>query len=104
MKNAKKNPAGTGEVSEEGKTNSKSNGKVIPFRAKAGKFRKQEQRKKGVRGETEVCKKIFQQIEIPFPVTYGIDGKAGEFTWCGGRCKESAACGIGLGPCESKNG
>lgn len=71
MTHAKKNPAGAGEISEKGKANTKGNGKIVPFRPKAGKFRKQEQGKESVGS-----KKILDQIEIPFPaiITDGIDG------------------------------
>lgn len=75
MTHAKKNPAGAGEISEKGKANTKGNGKIVPFRPKAGKFGKQEQGKESGRS-----KKILDQIEIPFPsiVAHGDDGIRGD--------------------------
>jgi hypothetical protein len=79
MTHAKKNPAGTREISEKSKGYSALNGKIIPFGTKTGKLRKQ-RKKSGGRKKKEGNTRNFIQTEIPFPGANGNDGTAGELT------------------------
>jgi hypothetical protein len=78
MTHAKKDPAGTGEISAKSQGNSTVNGKVIPFGTKTGE--RGEQREKGVRGEnkedlTRRLQKNYIQTDL-FPDGYaGTTGK-----------------------------
>ena len=86
MTNAKKNPAGAGQVSAESKVHHASNGKVIPFRAKAGECRKQKQKgerrkKKKTAGITWKFQRKYVQTEIPFPIQDGNDGTSSELAF-----------------------
>jgi hypothetical protein len=101
MTHAKKNPAWSSEVSKKSKTNS-TNGKIIPFGAKAGKRGEQGQREKSIRP-----KKVYRQIQIPFPaeiIEDGDDGATGKLKGGHCRCPKGGACGIGLGNGLSANG
>jgi hypothetical protein len=101
MKHAKKDPACAGEISEEGKSNSKGNGKIIPFGPKAGQFGKQKQRQgKGKEGIRE--KKSFTQIEITFPSADGNgSATADQLRFDDGRCKEGCPFGAWMGTCHA---
>jgi hypothetical protein len=94
MTNAKKNPAGVGEISTQSKTDTKGHGKIVPFSPKTGQ--RGIQRKKSVRRKKEEESKYIQQ-EIPFPWTDGEPGKTGEFARHVGKCPASGARRIGLG-------
>jgi hypothetical protein len=103
MTHAKKNPAGAGEVSKKGKADPTGNGKVIPFRAKAGKFGEQKQRQKEQRETRKWSpKKILDQIEIPFPRQGGdgVEG-TGDVLIDTGRCKEGCPFGAWMGTCHA---
>jgi hypothetical protein len=62
---AKKNTAGSGEVPEKSKADTKGNGKIIPFGPESGKCRTPG--KKSKREKKEVERKTLKQIEIDFP-------------------------------------
>jgi hypothetical protein len=94
---AKKNPAGSGEVPEKSKADTKGNGKNIPFGPESGKCRTP--RKKSRREKKEVERKIIKQIEIDFPqitFAYWLIRAAGKPAGHSSGYEESANLRIGM--------